>query len=152
MTCDSIRNALIAYGSCEETNEGARIPTHCLYPSFDVVHVYIAKFGDGYKVHDSGGAFRSAWGHGRDAPIITRFLHREAARYRLEVKDHVVIAYVPSHEWLVSGILAVANASASAANGAVAHFAKEFLSAEADEVIPSSHGSLASLPSRVNRL
>lgn len=122
MTCDNIRHALVAYGSCEETSEGARIPTHCLYPSFGVVHVYVAKFGDGYKVHDSGGAFRSAWEHGRDAPIITRFLHREAERYRLEVKDHVVIADVRGLEWLESGILAVANASASAANNAVAHF------------------------------
>lgn len=131
MTCDNIRNALIAYGSCEETSEGARIPTHCLYPSFDVVHVYVVKFGDGYKVHDSCGAFRSAWEHGRDAPSITRFLYREAARYRLEVKDHAVVADVPSLEWLASGILAVSNASASAANSAVEHF----VSAAEDDLV-----------------
>ena len=62
--------SLKRFAALADTDEGARLETHCLYPSFDPVHAFIAKVGDGYKVHDGAGAFRSAWDHGRDVGLI----------------------------------------------------------------------------------
>ena len=41
---------------CEETPEGARVATHCLYPSFESVRVFVARLSDGFNVHDGSGA------------------------------------------------------------------------------------------------
>jgi hypothetical protein len=121
MPCDDIQAVLSAFSACEQTPAGARIATHCMYPSFEPVYVYVSKMGDGYRVHDGGGAFESAWLHGRDRSIAVNSLMVESARYRLEVSGHSLALTVESREWLTSAILGVANASASAANHAVAH-------------------------------
>jgi hypothetical protein len=123
MSCDDIRAALSEFDVCEETTEGSRFTTHCLYPSFEPVFVYVAKIGDGFKVHDGRGAFNSAWLHGRDEAAINRALTAECKRFRLKIAGDALVADVPSADWLVSGILSVANASAAAANVAVAKFA-----------------------------
>ena len=122
MSCDDVKAALAAFDVCTETEEGSRVTTHCLYPSFDPVKVFVVGFGDGFKVHDGGGAARSAWTHGRDAALIGRMLSRQALRYRIEVKGEALTASVPSAEWLTSAILAVANASAAAAHAALDRF------------------------------
>jgi hypothetical protein len=120
MTCDVIQTALENFGRCEDTLDGARVSTHCLYPSFETVHVYVAKIGAEYRVHDGGGAYRSAWLHGRDQHIIGRSIAAEAKRFHLINVDNSLVCPNISEEWLQSAILSVANASALAASSAVA--------------------------------
>ena len=119
MSCDEIRLAFAGVPDCIETDEGTRLTTHCLYPSFDPVHVYVAGFGSGYKVHDGGGAVRSAWDHGRELSLIRKMLSRQAAIYRLGMIEDALVAEVSSLDWVAAAISSVANASASAAHAAV---------------------------------
>src|SRR5574337_624613 len=146
MLCEEVRNALGGLEFCEESESGARVPTHCLYPSFEPVHVQVVKFGDGFKVHDGGGAFRCAWEHGRESVIITRCINQEAARYRLVVKEATLIADVPNVEWLSAAVLSVSNASATAATNAVAHFTA---SAESDLVTKIHEVLLGTFPAKM---
>jgi len=120
MSCEEIRAALSMFDTCEETPDGARIATHCLYPSFESVRIYVAKTGDSFRVHDGGGAHDAAWLHGRDEGAISRALIKECSRFRLALSGETLVASGISREWLGSAILSVANASASAANTAVA--------------------------------
>jgi hypothetical protein len=120
MSCEAALAALGHMNRCELTDAGARIATHCLYPSFEPVYVFVAKLGDGFHVHDGEGAYLSAWAHGRDESLIRREIKAEASRFRLHVSNRSLAVSVTSTEWLASGILAVANASAFAARSAIA--------------------------------
>lgn len=120
MSCEDVHIALSQSAVCEETSEGARLTTHCLYPSFEPVCVYVAKVGDGYRVHDAGGAFEQAWLHGREEALIGRAIREECVRFRLDGADNKISVSVASRDWLSSAILAVANASSLAAHRAVA--------------------------------
>lgn len=132
MSCDAIRTAMADYGICEPTNDGARIATHCLYPSFESVHVYVVKEGDAFIVHDGKGAFHASWEHGRDEKSISRAINAEASRFHLLVEgNRLVVDNVPL-EWLRPAILAVANASAAAATAVVSRAV-----AAADEALVS---------------
>jgi len=128
MQCENMHAAVESLFSCEETEFGTRIDTHCLYPSFSQVSVFIAKIGDGFQVHDGGEALREAWLHGRDEPLINSCLKREALRHHLVLKDGSFVASAANIDWLPAAILAVANAAAAAASDAVAR-----LSAAAEE-------------------
>ena len=119
MTCDDIRKAMADFELCEPSPQGARIATHCLYPSFEHVRVFIAKIGDGFTVHDGDGAYNAAWLHGRDTELIGRSLSDAAHRFDIYVAGKAITARINSIEWLASGILSVANASAMAAHDAV---------------------------------
>jgi hypothetical protein len=134
MSCDLINSALSQMGACVETTGGSRLPTHCVYPSFDAVHVFIAKVGDGFKVHDGGGAFREAWLHGRDDLLIKRLIDAECKRFRAERSDTSISVDVGSVDWVPSAILSVANASSLAAHAAVARVAATTEKAIVDEV------------------
>lgn len=103
----------------EQTPEGTRVATHCLYPSFEHVRVFIAKIGDGYTVHDGAGAYNTAWLHGRDADLLERSIRDSAKRFDLYVSGKALTARIDSIDWLASGILSVANASSLAAHDAV---------------------------------
>jgi hypothetical protein len=120
MPYDEISEALSTFNVCERTADGVRITTHCLYPSFETVYVFVSKIGDGYRIHDGRGAFEAAWLHGREPSIATKSLEAEGARFHLSVLDGSLVANVSSLEWLCPAILSVANASASAANHAIA--------------------------------
>jgi hypothetical protein len=119
MTCDDIKKAMADFGTCEQTPEGSRIATHCLYPSFEHVRVFVAKVGDGYTVHDGAGAHNTAWLHGRDAELIGRSISDAAERFHIYVSGKALAARVNSIDWLTSGILSVANGSSFAAHDAV---------------------------------
>jgi hypothetical protein len=121
MSCQEVRAALSAIDTCVETEEGSRITTHCLYPSFENVKVFVAKVGEGFRVHDAGGASRVAWVHGRDYPLIRKVIARQATRYSVCVSETGDTLFVDakSVDWLASAIFAVANASASAAHLAI---------------------------------
>lgn len=113
MICNDVLVALSEGAVCEETDNGARVATQCLYPSFEPVEVFVAKLGEGFVVSDMGGAANSAWLHGRED--VEKIIAREALRYGAEARGGVVEARVPSADWLKSAILAVANASAASA-------------------------------------
>jgi hypothetical protein len=119
MTCDEIKTAMADFAVCEPTPEGARIATHCLYPSFEHVRVFVAKLGDGYTVHDGAGAHNTAWLHGREEHIIGKSITEAAERFGLYITGTALAARVNSIEWLPTAILSVANASSIAAHDAV---------------------------------
>lgn len=121
--CEDIAAVLGSMEYCFETEYGARVVTHCLYPSFDQVEIYIHKWGDGYRVTDAGQASSVAWSHGRDRAAIMKALDREARRHGLTVAKGALVVEIPSLEWLASGMLAVANASAAAAYAVVSRAA-----------------------------
>ena len=119
MVCDEILKAMADFAACEQTPEGARVATHCLYPSFETVRVFVAKVGDGFTVHDGAGAFNTAWLHGRDGELIGKSLSQAAERFHLIVAGKALVARANSLDWLTSAILSVANASSLAAHDAV---------------------------------
>jgi len=115
--CDDIRAALAEGDVCDMTDRGARIVTHCLYPSFEPVEVFISPYGDGYRITDGGGAAAAAYLHGRDE--LGKVLLRECARFGVQCTADTVVAEVRDIGWLRAGILAVANASSAAALSAL---------------------------------
>jgi hypothetical protein len=119
MACDDIKKAMAAFEACEETPEGDRIATHCLYPSFEHVRVFVAKVGDGFRVHDGAGAHNTAWLHGRDVELISKSTNDAAERFGIFVAGKALVAKVDSIDWLSNAILSVANASSLAAHMAV---------------------------------
>jgi hypothetical protein len=119
MICEDVRAAMGAGETCEEVEGSAVVATHCLYPSFETVVVYVSKLGDGYRVSDNGGAVRNAWRHGRDESLTHRFLAREASRYHVTASEWALVSDVPSIDWLRAAILGVANASAAVSHAAL---------------------------------
>lgn len=134
MSCPDILAALSQISVCGETSQGSRLTTHCLYPSFEPVRVYVAKVGDGYRIHDGGAAFQEAWLHGREEALICRAIRDECARFRLEEAAKTVAVNVRSKEWLLSAVLAVANASSLAAHRAVTRIVAAAEEALADRI------------------
>lgn len=112
---------LDALYDCTETDEGLRIDTSCMLPSFKRVRVFVVAVGNGFKVHDNGCAFQSAWEHGRNEKLIKKALVKEANRFRLKLENEVFVSEVLSKEWLPSAVLSVANAASKAAYSAVDH-------------------------------
>lgn len=109
--CQEINAALEALTPCIETDSGTRFTTHCLYPSFDPVAVFVIRYGEGYRIGDGGGAMRVAWDHGRDISAARRLIAQYGASHNLEFKNDVLFTDVSSPEWLVPAILTVANTS-----------------------------------------
>jgi hypothetical protein len=134
MLCEDVQVALGPFHACVQTVDGARVTTQCLYPSFDPVTVFVARVGDTYRVHDGGGAERTAWTHGRGEHLIGRMLARHAARHQIKVVEGVLVAEAKSLDWLQAAILAVANASAGAAHAIVERSRAAGESALRDEV------------------
>lgn len=118
LQCADLDAAFQAIPICVETEDGARYTTHCLYPSFEPVDVFIIAGASGFVVHDGGGAARAAWRCGRDARVIEQAVGQQANAYQLTIRDQALTSHVPAIEWLPSAIMAVANASASAAHAA----------------------------------
>jgi hypothetical protein len=115
-----MREVLESLSGCVETDAGFRVETHCVYPSFSQVTVFIVKIGEGFLVHDGGEAIRESWLHGREDSIAASCLKREALRFNLQVNEDSLVGSVEWIDRLPPLILAVANASASAAIAAVA--------------------------------
>lgn len=118
LQCAEIDAAFRALPTCSEAQDGVRYTTHCLYPSFEPVEVFVRGGASGFVVHDGGGAARAAWRYGRDARTVEHAIARQAAIYKLSVRDESLTAEIPGSEWLASAIMAVANASATAARAA----------------------------------
>lgn len=116
--CADLDAAFRAVPECVITKDGTRFTTHCLYPSFEPVDVFVTPGTPGFMVHDGGGAARAAWRVGRDARIIEQAITRQAVAYQLTIRDQALTAHALAMEWLPSAIIAVANASAIAARTA----------------------------------
>jgi hypothetical protein len=121
MNCEQLQHILSALYHCSQTQDGLRLSTSCLYPSFEVVHVYVVKLGGGYQIHDGGGAGSSAWLHGRNDILITKEIDKAARKFRLQVNDGIMSAKAIAEEWIPSAVLSVANGSAHAAHSIVDH-------------------------------
>lgn len=118
LRCEDIGAAFAGFLTCEQTPDGLRYLTHCLYPSFEPVAIYVKPADGGMIVHDGGGAARAAWLHGRDHSAIGKALHYEAAIHHLTLENDRLTVRIDSAEWLAQAMLAVANASANAARAA----------------------------------
>lgn len=115
LDCSRISDVMAGYYQCESTDTGARISTHCMYPSFEQVSVFIVNFGDDIVVHDGGGAMRSAWDHGRNNRSVTRVFSSSAASFGCEFSNGQFQVSVPSEDWLFGAVATIANASSDAA-------------------------------------
>ena len=122
--CSEVFEILSGGRECRIEDQGASIPTDCVYPSFDQVWVNIVRTGFGYHVTDLGGAVSSALIHGRDETVIQTALKSAAARFGVEASGGVLMATAPTRDWLRSAVMGIANASAYAAQSAVDHIAK----------------------------
>lgn len=114
MKCD-LTVAALADLQCEETADGARILTHCLYPNFDQVAVYVQTHLDGFLVHDNGACFDIAFDEGQSPTAMKGTMREYSALFGADTDDHRIFARALSGEWLASAIMSVANASSSAA-------------------------------------
>lgn len=145
MNCAELMKLVHAGMACEETEQGAKYVTHCLYPSSEPVEVYVTRWGKGYRVTDGGGAGRSVWRHGRDDSCLTQGMKKARDVYSIEVRDGAIVAETEDEHWLFPAVLAVANASALAAATALDHLTtsseKQLVKAirrELERVVPPS--------------
>lgn len=117
--CKKIADLRLQFEVCEPTPNGARIATHCLYPSFEQVSVFVRKTGDRYIVTDGGQAVSVAWTHGKDGRAVFNGLKKAALHYGCEVQSQEILAEAAGDDWLLQAIMAVANASSQAAHAAL---------------------------------
>jgi hypothetical protein len=116
--------ALVQSGRlCEDTEFGTRYATHVLYPSSEPVDVFITQWGKGFRVTDGGGAARSVWRHGRDDTALGHGFKKARETFSIDIRDGVIVAETEDEHWLYPAVLAVANASATAALTALEHVA-----------------------------
>lgn len=115
LDCQEITSALGEFGFCEKTERGTRVTTHCLYPSFEPVSIFVVSGKIGYEVHDNAGAVTSAWLHGRERAAIGKILAKSARIYGCEFNKDVISCRAFESGGLYGAILSVANASADAA-------------------------------------
>lgn len=115
MNCEELRRLFAKHEYCEATDRGLRIATHCYYPSFDRVWVYVSQYGDGFRVTDGGGAASAAFMHGRDDSAFESSLRKACSRFGLEPQNGSLVADIDGPDWLFAAVLAVANGAAQAA-------------------------------------
>lgn len=115
--------ALKSFGKVEQTPAGARVQTHCLYPSFELVRVYVDRRGPSFLIHDGGEAAACAWAHGREYSLMTRVFEKSAAKFDCDFEANMIKVVAESEEWIHSSIIAVANAASDAANAVIAKIA-----------------------------
>ena len=95
MICDDLRiRARIPSNLCVETDDGARVTTHCLYPSFEPVDGVHCALWERCIASTMAEAPNGRPGqHGRHEQLIGRIPARHAARYQLKVVvDGVLLA------------------------------------------------------------
>lgn len=147
VACDpTILNAL-TFWSCQETANGARIRTTCLFPAFEPVFVYVVKFGDGFIVHDAGETMAVILSNGQDGETAKRTITAECKRYDISCEERRISLKIDAAEWLDTAIVSVANAAANAARNALNEVSKrsdrELIDALVDIISPRvAKGSL----------
>lgn len=144
--CKDILDALEPLFGCSESDKGTSIRTQCLYPSFEPVEIFVVRYGDGYEVHDGGGAIRAGWDHARDLSSARRIVSQHSEPHQLKFVNDSILARVDSRDWLMSAILIVANVSATAAHAivqgaaqAIEHDLAEMIYSVVSKVVPKKH-------------
>lgn len=117
--CDAIMANAAKLWSCKETDNGARIRTTCVFPSFEPVFVYVVRLGDGFVVHDAGETMGVILSHGQDGDAAKRIIRTECKRYDLTCEGRRISLKIDALEWLETAIVSVANTAASAAQQAM---------------------------------
>lgn len=123
--CNIVLTNAAKLWSCKETENGARIRTTCIFPSFEPVFVYVIKFGDGFIVHDAGETMGVILSHGQEADVAKRFIRSECKRYDLSLEDRRISLKIDALEWLETAIVSVANTASTAARLAIAEVSKK---------------------------
>lgn len=123
MDCSEILQLIDARRTCEVSEFGTRIATHCLYPGSDRVFVHVRASGDQFKVSDFGEAAQCGLTNGRDWRGIRKGLQQAATKFSLEQEGDALVASVQDSTWIPNAIAAVANAAALAASIAAEHSA-----------------------------
>lgn len=116
MNCVDIHAIFSRNPTCVQVEGGIRLTTDCLYPSSDRVSVFVGERSSGFRVTDGGGAWRSAQRLGRANESM---FEKACKRYSVNVASGIIVAEAPSHDWLNAAVVAVANASAMAAQAAL---------------------------------
>lgn len=117
--CDIILASTSALWACKETENGARIRTTCVFPSFEPVFVYVAKLGEGFVVHDAGETVAVIMAHGQDGDAAKRVIRSECKKYDVAFGERRISLKIDASEWLETAIVAVANTAAAAARNAL---------------------------------
>ncbi len=117
--CDIILASTSSLWACKETDNGARIRTTCVFPSFEPVFVYVAKLGEGFVVHDAGETVAVIMAHGQDGNAAKRVIRSECKRYDVAFGERGISLKIDASEWLETAIVAVANTAAAAARNAL---------------------------------
>ena len=117
--CDIILASTSSLWACKETENGARIRTTCVFPSFEPVFVYVAKLGDGFVVHDAGETVAVIMANGQDGDPAKRVIRSECKRYDVAFGERQISLKIDAAEWLETAIVAVANTAAAAARNAL---------------------------------
>ena len=117
--CDIILVSTSSFWACKETENGARIRTTCVFPSFEPVFVYVAKLGEGFVVHDAGETVAVIMAHGQDGDAAKRVICSECKRYDVAFGERRISLKIDASEWLETAIVAVANTAAAAARNAL---------------------------------
>lgn len=123
--CDTLLVNAAQLFSCKETDNGARIRTTCVFPSFEPVFVYVVKFGEGFVVHDAGETMGVILGHGGDGDVAKRIIRAECKRFDLKCEDRRISLKIDAIEWLETAIVSVANTAAAAARQALTETRKK---------------------------
>jgi len=117
--CDIIVASTSSLWACNETENGARIRTTCVFPSFEPVFVYVAKLGDGFVVHDAGETVAVILAHGQDGDAAKRVIRSECKRYDVTFGERRISLKIDAGEWLETAIVAIANTAAAASRNAL---------------------------------
>ncbi len=124
-SCNIVLTNAAKLWSCKETENGARIRTTCIFPSFEPVFVYVVKFGDGFIVHDAGETMGVILSHGQEGDVAKRFIRAECKRYDLSLEHRRISLKIDALEWLETAIVSVANTASTAARLAIAETNKK---------------------------
>jgi hypothetical protein len=99
------------------------VPTHCIYPSNGIVHVYVSGGNSEFKVHDGSGALdelEAGGGNTYDDIYILRNIAKEHGLHA--TSTGTIHSPMVSAEQLAGTIALVANASKEAAHALIARY------------------------------
>jgi hypothetical protein len=117
--CEKIFERVPSLLQCVETDNGVRIRTTCLYPSFEPIFMYVVKLGDGYVVHDAGETLSVILAHGQTHKLAKKHINAECKKFGLKAAHRRISVTINAIEWLETAIVSVANAATAASHSAV---------------------------------
>lgn len=116
-----VRNALSEVSSLEETRNGVRVTTHCIYPSNSLVSVFVIGGENTFVVSDEGRAISELSCSGVDLQHSKRAISNFSASQGVEYKKGVIYSPPATLNELPAAIILVANASKEIATQLFSH-------------------------------